>query len=146
MKSHLIYLFVFLLFPTLTFAQGLQTYIGDVVTFIGNYVIPFLLGLAFVFFVINVIRFFVIESTSEDGREKAKALAIYSVLAFLIIIIFWGIVNLLAGSFGLSGGTAPTSDYMQRGTGNSPTLPVPFDSSLPGLQLNTGGGNGGGNP
>lgn len=148
MKSYLIYIFAILLFPTITFAQGLQGYIGNVVTFIGTVVIPFLLGLALVFFVINVIRFFVIESKDEDGREKAKALAIYGVLAFVIIVIFWGIVNLFSDSIGLTGGTAPISDYMQRGASNGPTLPASLDSSIPGWQPNVGntGGTGGSNP
>ena len=99
--------------PLMTFAQGLQGYLGGFVTFIGNVLVPFLLGVAFLFFTINVIRFFVIESTSEDGREKAKNLAIYGILAFVIIIIFWGAINLLSESFGFTGADAPTPDYIQ---------------------------------
>jgi len=118
MKTYLA-LFSTLLFvlPAITFAQGIQDYVSGLLTFIGNVLVPFLLGVAFLFFAINVIRFFVIESTSEDGREKAKALAIYGVLAFVIIIIFWGVVNLLADSFAFSGKAAPTPDYIERGNG-----------------------------
>ena len=35
------------------------------------------------------------------------------VAAFVIIIVFWGVVNLLASSLGFAGESAPTPDYME---------------------------------
>ncbi len=90
--------------------------LGNIVTFLSDTVIPFLLGIAFLFMVINGVRYFILGSTSEDGRDKAKALAIYGVLAFVIIIIFWGIVNLLVDSIGLGGETQPDQDYVKMKT------------------------------
>src|SRR6056297_676635 len=81
--------------------MGLEQYIIAFVTFINNLVIPFLLGLAFLFFTINAFRFFVAGGANADSREKARSLAVYGLLAFVLIIIFWGIVNLLTNSLGL---------------------------------------------
>jgi predicted PurR-regulated permease PerM len=98
--------------------MGLEQYIIALVTFINNIFIPFLLGLAFLFFVINAFRFFIVGGANADSKEKARSLAVYGVLAFVLIIVFWGIVNLLTGSLGLSGqglpSDTPTSDYIPR--------------------------------
>ena len=115
----------FTLLPLLTFAQapaaapatggnGLQNFFKNLLAFINDKLIPFMIGVAFLFFVINAIRYFVIEGAEEDGREKAKNLALYSVLAFFTMIVFWGAVNLLASSTGLNGKAAPVPDYIEK--------------------------------
>jgi len=81
--------------------MGLEQYIVALVTFVNNLVIPFLLGMAFLLFVINVFRFFIIGGSNTDSQEKARALALYGVGAFVLIIIFWGIINILTSSLGL---------------------------------------------
>lgn len=101
-----------LLLPFVTYAQSAQSLITGFTKFLSTAAIPFLLGVAFLFFVVNGVRYFVLGSSNEDGREKAKALAIYGVLAFVIIIIFWGLVNILVDGIGLGGETQPTQDYV----------------------------------
>ena len=94
--------------------MNLQSYIVDLVTFLNNIIIPFILGVAFLIFVINVFRFFIIGGSSEEGREKAKRLAVYGVSAFVFILIFWGIVGLLTSSLGLDEQAYVTSDYFDQ--------------------------------
>ncbi|MBP6881332.1 MAG: hypothetical protein KBC35_01790 [Candidatus Pacebacteria bacterium] len=112
MKKYTFLFPLFLFTPLITHAADLQTFLKNVMIFINNYVIIFLLGAAFLFFIINVVRFFIIGSTSDEGREKAKALAIYGVGAFVLIIILWGIVNMLVSSFGFGGKAQPSQDYV----------------------------------
>ncbi len=101
--------------PQLTFAQGtIQKLLVNIPTFFNNILIPFFFGIAFLFFVINVVRYFVIGGSSEEGRDKAKNLIIYSIAAFVFIIIFWGIVNLLTTSLGLQGKDQPCPDFIQK--------------------------------
>ncbi len=120
MKSNYLFLVAALAFlPATTFAQGIQGYIGSIITFINTVLIPFLIGVAFLFFAFNAIRFFVLEGANEDGREKAKALTLYSIIAIVLIVSFWGIMSVLANGTGLSGQGAPTPDYMERG-GSAP--------------------------
>jgi hypothetical protein len=107
------------IFPVFVHAQSLQLAITNTVTFVNRVVIPFLFGLAFLFFVINAIRFFVYQGATTEGREKAKQLSIYGVFAFVIIIVFWGVINLLAQSIGLEKNTAPTPDYVKMNGGDS---------------------------
>lgn len=112
MKKYTPFLFLLSLSPFIAHAASLQTFIVGVTKFLSDVLIPFILGIAFLFFVVNAVRYFVVESSSEDGREKAKALTIYSVSAFVLIIIFWGIINLLSISIGLEGETQPGQDYI----------------------------------
>lgn len=110
-----------LVFPLITNAQDAQTFLVNFITFLNDRVIPFLIGIAFIFFAFNVIRFFVLGSTNEEGQEKAKALAIYGVAAFVFIIIFWGIINMLSSSTGLEGENMPVPDYIVNSALNNPT-------------------------
>jgi len=110
--------------PSIAFAQAdIQKLIGGVVGFINGSLIPFLIGITFFVLAYSAIRYFVIESNSEDGREKAKNLAYYSILAFVFVIIFWGIINLLTTSLGLDGCAQPESDYFLRHFTGAPPAP-----------------------
>jgi hypothetical protein len=115
MKRSYIFALSLALLPLLTYAQGtgLQNLFTNLLSFISTTLIPFILGIAFLFFVINVFRYFIFGGANEEGRENAKNLAIYSVLAFVTIVLFWGLVNLLASSTGLGGKDAPLPDYME---------------------------------
>ena len=127
--------------PLLSFAQTLvnesggqqtaQGFIRNFVLFLNGTIVPFLLGIAFLIFVINVVRFFVFQSNNEDGQKAAKALATYSVLAFVIILIFWGLVNMLSSSLNLTTGGAPVSDYVNQDQAPG-TVPPPRQPTAPG--------------
>ena len=113
MKNVTFFIVAIAFLPSLAYAQSAQVLIKNVLLFINSSLIPFALGIGFLFFTINVIRYFVIGGSNEEGREKAKNLALYSVLAFTIIVIFYGIVNMIANSIGLEGKDAPPSDYVE---------------------------------
>ncbi|MEN9920448.1 MAG: hypothetical protein RL538_341 [Candidatus Parcubacteria bacterium] len=114
--------------PFFANAAGLHTTITNLISFVNETLIPFMLGIAFLFFVINAIRFFVFQGANEDGRENAKNLALYGVFAFVILTVFWAIVNLLSSSIGLEGKTAPTPDYVEM---NAPSPAAPASPTAP---------------
>ena len=99
--KYLSYVF-FLLLPALVHAQNPLVSLGQgIAGFISNGVIPFIAALALLFFVYNVFRFFILGSAEPEGRENAKKLAMYGILAFVFIVAFWGIINfILLGLFG----------------------------------------------
>lgn len=107
-----------LLTPVIALAQSpltpsFQNLFTNLLLFINSTLVPFLLGIGFLFIAINVVRYFIIGGSSEEGREKAKSLAIYGVGAFVFLLVFWGIVNMIANSIGLSGCRPVQSDYVQ---------------------------------
>ena len=124
--------FLLLAIPFLASAQGIsaQGFIKNFLVFSNTVLIPFLLGIAFLFFVFNAFRFFIVGGSSDDGREKAKNLALYGVLAFVIIVVFWGIVNLLSSSLGFNDGNTPTPDYLEKnGTTLKDNAPTPSSNT-----------------
>jgi hypothetical protein len=102
---YIIVVAILLTAPGITLAQSgsLQGLITGVGGLINNYLIPFVLALAFLIFVFNVYRFFILGGSNEDGRENAKYLAIYSLSAFVFIVIFWGLVTFLSEEIGIDG-------------------------------------------
>ena len=75
----------------------------NLVIFINDTLIPFIVALGFLFFVWGVFRFFIYGAADEESRQKGKSLIIYSIIGFVVIIIFWGVVNMFASSTGLVG-------------------------------------------
>ena len=116
MKQTTLLLLTLLLIPNLASAQGLQTFIVSVTKFLDTTVMPFLMLIAFLFFIINVVRFFVIGSSNEEGRENAKNLAIYGVSAFVLILIISGLINMIVAGLGFDRvhATDTISDYVKR--------------------------------
>ena len=115
--------------PSLALAQfggpSLQNTFLGVMQFFDSTLIPFLFGIAFVFLAINVIRYFVAGAGNKDAQENAKNVALYGVMAFVFLSIFWGIVNMLADSTGLEDCRPVTSDYVQNKFVGPPLPPCP---------------------
>jgi len=89
-----------------TFDGGnLTPYLQSVLNFINNAIIPFILGIAFLIFVFGMFQYFIAGGANEEAREKGKNLLIYAILGFVLIIIFWGIINLVGGATGLDDAT-----------------------------------------
>ncbi len=91
--------------------MDIQAYITTFSGFINTSVIPFILALALLFFLVNALRYFIIGGGNEDAREKARALAVWGILAFVLIITFWGIINIFITLFGIGGGSPIIPDY-----------------------------------
>jgi len=119
---------ILVLLPDFSSAQGttqtVQAAVPSFVNFVNFSVVPLLLIVGFLIFVVNVIRYFVADSANEESRDKAKNLALYAVLGFVIIIIFWGVVNFLVNSTGLDANQTVGSDYQERRGGNRPATPA----------------------
>lgn len=112
--------------PLIAQARSFQDLLTNTLAFLNNTVIPFLIGIAFLFFVFNAIRFFVFNGTNQEGREKAKALALYGILAFVLIITFWGIVRMFSSSIGLDECDPIESDYVKKDFNGPPDTCLSF--------------------
>jgi len=78
--------------------------LNNILLFTNNILIPFILGIGFLVFVWGMFQYFIAGGANEESKEKGKSLMIYAILGFLLIIVFWGIINLLAQSTGLDDG------------------------------------------
>src|SRR5579872_559635 len=88
-----------LLLPGLAFAasQTLSTLITKIVGYL-NQALVLLMGVAIVFFVYHVIKYFVLPN---ENRKEAGAYVLYSVVGFFVILSIWGLVNILSNTFAL---------------------------------------------
>ncbi len=121
---------VIFLIPAIASAQtSLQNVLNGLLTFIDGVLIPFLFGIAFLFFVFNIVRYLVLDGGNEEARDNAKNLALYGFGAFVFLIIFWGIVNLVVDSLGLNCG-AIQPDYVGGGT-SAPCVTTPRANTAP---------------
>lgn len=80
----------------------LQSMLGALYGAFNSYIIPFLVTIAFIAFIINVVRYFILKSDSEDGRSNARRYLIWSLIGFVIIVAMWGIINLFILLFGFN--------------------------------------------
>jgi hypothetical protein len=82
-----------------------QNLLENILIFTNNVLIPFIIGIGFLVFVWGMFKYFIVGGANDDAKEQGKSLMIYATLGFLLIIVFWGVVNLLADSTGLEGDT-----------------------------------------
>ncbi len=107
--------------------NSLQELLGSLMTFLNNVIIPFLFGLALLFFIWNAFRWLILGGAEKDAKDNAKRLALYGIGAFVFLVSLWGIVNMFVNGLGLGGVDQVEPDYM---------------SNMPG---GYGSGGGGGN-
>ncbi|MEI6316622.1 MAG: hypothetical protein WCO65_02760 [bacterium] len=72
-----------------------------------------LMGLAFVFFVYNVILF--IFASEAEAKASARASMLQSIIGFVVILGLYGIVGLLLSTFGVD---SNASSSLNNGAGN----------------------------
>jgi hypothetical protein len=98
------------LFPALASAQGIansadagpfQDLLENILIFSNDVLIPFILGIGFLVLVWGIFKYFIFGGANDEAKEQGKSLIIYATLGFVLIIVFWGIVNLLTTSTGL---------------------------------------------
>jgi len=81
------------------------TLLENIVGFANDVLIPFIIAIGFLVFVWGMFVYFIAGGANDEKKEQGKSLMIYATLGFVLIIVFWGIINLLTQSTGLDGDT-----------------------------------------
>ena len=112
---------LFFTFPLLTLAasDNIQGYLVTISLFIKYVLLPFLFGIAFLFFIYNIVRYFIIESNSDSGREKAKRSALYGIAAFVFLFTLWGLITVLVQGIGIEENESLCPDYLKNSLGEN---------------------------
>ena len=97
-----------LLLPMFAFAQFNNsdelTQFGDrILYFINSILVPFIFAVALLLFIYGMYLYFFYGRSEEDARKTGRNYIIWAVLAFVVMVSVWGIVNLLAGGLNLKG-------------------------------------------
>jgi hypothetical protein len=90
--------------PFMAFAQTanptyLSSLIGGAKTLLDQLVV-FLIALAVVWFIFNVIRYTM--SSDEEKKSQAKSQMIMGIIAIAVIVSIWGLVAILQSVFGVN--------------------------------------------
>jgi len=85
-------------------AGDFQKLLEGILNFTNDFLIPFIIAIGFLVFVWGMFQYFIAGGANDESKEKGKSLMIYATLGFLLIIVFWGVINLLATSTGLHRG------------------------------------------
>ncbi len=98
---------VLLLLPLIGYAQLNQqsakqlgevtTFVNKINTFINDALIPLLFGVALLMFLYGMYNYYIAGGASDEARQKGHKLLIWSIVAFVLMVSIWGIVNMIAG-------------------------------------------------
>lgn len=106
-------LFAAVFLPAFVSAQGLangadagpfQDLLVNILEFSNDVLIPFIIGIGFLVFVWGIFKYFIFGGANDDAKAQGKSLIVWATIGFVLIIIFWGVINLLTESTGLAGG------------------------------------------
>jgi hypothetical protein len=84
-----------------TTGSEIGTFMGYVLKFINDVVIPFILAIGFLMFIWGIFKFFILGGANDEAKESGKSLIMYAISGFVIILAFWGIVNIISNGLGL---------------------------------------------
>lgn len=94
--------------PFLASAQGLAsgdstggkfgTLLKSLLEFTNAVLIPFIIGIGFLVFVWGMFWYFIAGGANDEKKEKGRSLMIYATLGFVLIVVFWGVINLITNS------------------------------------------------
>lgn len=91
--------------PVLASAQfgEINNFFGKITTFINNTLIPLIFTIALLVFIWGMYESFIQGGKNPDKQKEGRQLMIYAVVAFVLMVSIWGIVNALASGLGFSG-------------------------------------------
>jgi len=92
--------------------MNIQEFLTNILVFFNTTLLPAIIAFAGFFFLVNVLRYFIIGGANEESQQKARTLATWGIAALVFIVSLWGIVNLLVSGFGFTGAFSRTPDYL----------------------------------
>jgi hypothetical protein len=104
--------------PAVALAQPITDF--DSLTFrlgnIANALIVFLMGIAILYMVFNIVRF-IVKSNDPAARSEIGQSIMWSIVGLFVIVSIWGLVGILRGTFRFSNNTIPR---------DIPSVPIPL--------------------
>jgi len=93
--------FIFLIFGTPLMAFAAANTFAEVLKILQdllNGLLPVLIALAVALFLWGVLKY-IRTSDNPDERTEGRELMVYGIVAIFVMISFWGLVNILVGTF-----------------------------------------------
>lgn len=82
--------------------------VASTILYIINYVlVPVLFAVAFIVFLYGIARAYIFSGGDPAKVSEGHKLLLWGLIAFVVMISIWGLVNVVANTFGLYGVSAP---------------------------------------
>lgn len=81
---------------------------STVINLINNVLVPVLFAIAFIVFLYGIAKAYIFSTGDEEAVKSGHKIILWGVIGFVVMVSLWGLVNVVANSFGLGGGFAPT--------------------------------------
>lgn len=72
----------------------------DLLNFIEDILIPFLLAVALALFIYGAFVYLILSGGDEESREAGRRYMLWGIIAFVVIVSIWGITELIASGLG----------------------------------------------
>lgn len=102
--------------------KELTKFFDSIRGFINGTLVPLVFAIAFLAFLWGATKYFILGGGDEGKREEGRQLMLYSIVAFVLMISIWGIVNLIGGSLFNTGGNITIPQPPQSSSGSSQGL------------------------
>lgn len=80
---------------------------GTILYIINSILVPVLFALAFIVFLWGVAKAYIFSAGDPEAVKAGHQLVLWGVVAFVVMLSLWGLVNVVANTFGLAGYVAP---------------------------------------
>lgn len=87
--------------------QQLTAIASSIITFINTVAVPLVFAVAFIVFLFGVFRYFIVGGANAEKRKEGTQLIVYALIGFAVMIVVWGLVNLIVGTLGFTNNTRP---------------------------------------
>ncbi len=74
---------------------------------INSVLVPLLFAIAFIVFLYGIAKTYIFSAGEPEEVSKGHKLVLWGLIGFVVMISLWGLVNVVANTFGLYGASAP---------------------------------------
>ncbi len=86
---------------------GIACVASTIFYLINAVLVPLIFALSFVVFLYGVARTYIFSNGEPSEVEKGHKVILWGIIGFVIMVSLWGLVNVVANTFGLAGLGAP---------------------------------------
>ncbi len=79
----------------------------NILYIINGILVPVLFALAFIVFLYGVADAYIFSRGDEEAVKRGHKLILWGIIGFVVMVSLWGLVNVVANTFGLAGSYAP---------------------------------------
>ena len=101
MKKFITINLILLIIPVVTLAEnlGIETAMLNIGKLV-NALIPIAIGFAILFFFYGLAKY-ILNAGDEEKKKEGRSIMIWGVIALFVMVSIWGIINVLADTFGV---------------------------------------------